>query len=138
MTWDPRFPIHDEIDFPPLPQEHVDRGVADVDPTMIINFHANRLADEGIASIRRTEPPERQDAMVAGFEACRGIRTRYDAQQILSEWRNRDVVLMMRITPPVTDEAVAAYWENRYGTIQVEYVYARLDVWFVALERALS
>ncbi len=82
----------------------------------------DRLIEDGIASVRKHETRlPRLRGGVAGFEACRKLLLPVDFESALAE-RHRTEVRIARAVS--ADE----YWEYRYATVQIEYVYGVMKV----------
>jgi hypothetical protein len=90
---------------------------------MTIRELRDKLIEEGIASIRKHEKrPERIQGGITGFELCRSLETPKQFQTLLDQRH--------RMEQHMRDEGVSSkiYWEYRYATAQVEYVWERLKV----------
>lgn len=78
----------------------------------------NRLADDGIASVRRDDSlkakPRRLAGSVAGFEACRGKSP--EELLVLLGQADRDTDAHRG------SKDVESYWAARYYAIQIEWV----------------
>jgi hypothetical protein len=89
-----------------------------------IDEFKERLIIEGIASIEAHEVrPERRKGGEAGFKLCRSLNTMADFQEALDSRHKEEMRLR---TAEKRDRE--QYWEYRYATVQVEYVYERMLV----------
>jgi len=87
-----------------------------------IDEFKERLIVEGVASVEKNETrPERLMGGKAGFELCRSLNTMADFKECLVARHAHEHKLRMA-------EARDGFWEYRYATIQVEYVYERMLV----------
>lgn len=83
----------------------------------------DRIIEEGIRSVQETETSEeRLRGGIAGFELCRGLLTLEEFEKILGERHQKEQDLR------IADQDIAAYWEYRCATIQVEYCYEIVKV----------
>lgn len=83
----------------------------------------DRLIKDGIKSVREHEKrPERIRGGVAGFELCRTLATTEDFTKTLDERRRKEHQMYRDRIDAET------YWEYRYATIQIEFVFERLKV----------
>lgn len=85
----------------------------------------DRLIEDGIRSVHKHETRlEFIRGGVAGFELCRTLQKPEDYMRILEE-RHRSEHEMGWKKISVSSEA---YWEHRYATIQIEFVFKHLKV----------
>ncbi len=88
--------------------------------TMTVLELRDRLIEDGLASVNEHETkPERIRGGIAGFEICRRLQSPGDFTMLLQE-RHAHEIDMLDDTEP------EAYWEYRYATLQIEYVWERL------------
>jgi hypothetical protein len=92
---------------------------------MNIQEFKEQLVVEGLASVEKNETrPERIRGGKDGFEICRELETMKDFWHTLDQRYDHELDLQRPGTTP------AEYWEYRYATVQIEYVYERmLVVW---------
>lgn len=83
----------------------------------------DKLIELGIASIREHETrPERIRGGLGGFELCRLLDTPDQYIALLQERHAEEVRLHREGVPP------EEYWEYRYATLQIEFVWERVRV----------
>ena len=105
-----------------------------------------RLIVDGIASVEKNETrPERIRGGLAGFELCRNLNSMWDFQEELERRHKHetDMISLRSLSQERRAEmaaegidvpqgsqsgTVGEYWEYRYATAQIEYVYERLLV----------
>lgn len=81
------------------------------------------LIVEGIKSVQQHERREpRRRGGVRGFEMCRNLHTQEDFANILNERRTHETTLAL------AHKDAATYWEYRYATIQIEFMYDRMKI----------
>lgn len=90
----------------------------------------DRLIADGIESIKKNETrPERIKGGLAGFELCSNLNSMADFNETL-ESRHKHEFDWKRQYYERKHGEIADYWEYRYATVQVEYVFERmLVVW---------
>lgn len=89
----------------------------------------DELIRDGLAEVRQEYPegtPERKGATV-GFLLCETLETADDYAGALDE--RHDQERRLRFEAPLGAD-LAAFWEHRYATLQVEYVYERLRLFW--------
>lgn len=95
---------------------------------MVIDLR-NRIIEEGIASVKKHEKrPERLRGGIIGFNLCRELDTPQDFERILQERHKVEHDMARTRNTEGGDEDLSAYWEHRYATVQIEFVWERLKV----------
>jgi hypothetical protein len=106
----------------------------------------DRLISDGIAEVKRVYPLDsyKQRGALAGFELCRTLETRKQFEIVLQERSGHEFELKCHFNSPTSSHAVATakvatqhldeYWEYRWATLQVDYVYKALLVMWGAPE----
>ena len=91
---------------------------------MNIEEFKERLIKDGIESVKTEKIPQRVTGGIKGFELCRSLNSKWDFEEELNR-RNAEEISM------VNDHTnMLTYWEYRYATIQVQFVYeTMLVVW---------
>lgn len=90
--------------------------------SMTLAEFKNRVIEDGIASVKRREKRlELLKGGLAGFELCRSLETPIAFQDVLAE-RHKEEARKRR------EYEKDDYWEYRYATIQVEFVYGLMKV----------
>lgn len=85
------------------------------------------LIQNGIESVEKHETrPERIKGGVVGFNLCRDLNTPDDFVQILEERHKEEGRIRMKRRQDKM--SIDAYWEYRYATIQIEFVWERLKI----------
>ena len=80
------------------------------------------LIREGIASVERNETrAERIQGAKAGFELCRLLHTPHHFHKLIQERHQQERIYREKID-------TIDYWEYRYATIQVEWVWERMKI----------
>lgn len=93
---------------------------------------ANQVRDEiirrGLEEIKETydEDNYRYKGAVEGFELCKNLETLEDYKTIIDARLRRE--RKMQFAKSITDE----YWQHRYVTLQIEFVYQRMIVFWGA------
>lgn len=80
------------------------------------------LIREGIASVERNETlAERIRAAKAGFELCRLLHTPRHFHKLIQERHQQERIYREKVD-------TIEYWEYRYATIRVEWVWERMKI----------
>lgn len=87
----------------------------------VIEFR-DRIIEDGIASVEKTEKGAKKKGGLKGFAIARACSTAADFQRQLQA-RHLAETKMIGSEPDVD-----AYWEHRYATLQIEFVYDRMRI----------
>ena len=90
---------------------------------MTIEELRNKVIEEGIKEVKRTEKGAIRKGGIAGFEMCRNLTTMADFERVLRE-RHEQEIQMVCSGDIDTDK----YWEFCSTIMQVEYTYDILKV----------
>ena len=98
---------------------------------MTIDTYKERLITDGLTSVKKNEKrQERIKGGVAGFELCRKLNSMADFEEELERRRKEELRLMNEYYGMKCErkEVLDEYWEYRYATVQIEYVFERMLV----------
>lgn len=65
---------------------------------------------------------------IIGFELCENLHTMEDFEKVIRARQNREMSMAKRLLKEEGSEKLESYWEHRYATLQVAFVYERLLV----------
>ena len=92
----------------------------------------DKIIEDGIVSVKKHETrPERRRGGIHGFELCRELNSPTDYEKALQERYKEERRLAHLHTTDETitrEAAVTKYWEYRYATVQIEFVWERMKV----------
>ena len=72
--------------------------------------------------------PEKLKGALQGFEICQKLKTRVQFEAMINFRRQHEEALRMQL--PSSDPEAKDYWEFRYATLQIEFVYDQMmTVW---------
>lgn len=86
----------------------------------------NKVCDDGIESVKKTEKGARRRGGILGFEMARRAISMAELEQLIQASREREHRVRERYDNKKA--TLPNYWEQRYITLQLEYTYEVLKV----------
>ena len=91
------------------------------------------IISRGLAEVKKVykDQPHKRDGAIEGFEIARALTTQADFERVLSA-RERRETKKATSRDRASDEELRRYWQHRYCTLQIEFVYQRMLILWAA------